>query len=323
MKEIENFPLKQGRHCSSTALSELCYFYDIKLSEEIIFGISQGLDFIYFDLIDYNNSRAFFPRTPMLEYDFFKKTNLKFKWREMDKFSIEEIYSYIDQGIPVLLVLDTSKLNFFSSNKISISPHTCVVIGRTDTELLISDSINDRVNICNISEIEQSMSIKKAPFFKKFIYSEVPQFNLKEDISTLCCNAIKNNSRNFLDKNNNISGLNGINKMIEDLHNYKSIPNFDEIAKGFFLSIEVTGTGGSAFRKLYLDFLKEIESILPSVKILKKPLQRLIDLYRELAKLFDLYSRKKRHKYIVEAIDKLKEIYELEYIFWNLAYDLF
>ena len=48
-KIIEGFVPYQGEHCETTAMGNLLQFAGVRLSEPMLFGLGQGLGFIYWD----------------------------------------------------------------------------------------------------------------------------------------------------------------------------------------------------------------------------------------------------------------------------------
>lgn len=49
-KIIEGFAPQGGKHCITTSLKQIYDFYGYPLSEEMLFGIGEGLDFTYINL---------------------------------------------------------------------------------------------------------------------------------------------------------------------------------------------------------------------------------------------------------------------------------
>ena len=49
-KIIENFQPLGGKHCITISLRQIFNFYGYSLSEELLFGIGEGLDFTYINL---------------------------------------------------------------------------------------------------------------------------------------------------------------------------------------------------------------------------------------------------------------------------------
>lgn len=95
----------------------------------------------------------------------------------------------------------------------------------------------------------------------------------------------------------------------------------------YFLNLEKTGTGGSAFRLLYGEFLKEIRrlSLIPNIDDLININAQLSVLYKQLAKdflkIYKLNSNEKGLKgdteKLVQSIkENLRSIEEKESLFW-------
>lgn len=321
MKIIEGFPIQEGLHCSSTSLSEIMKYNGYNLSEAMVFGISSGLDFVYLNQRFEICPRFIFTRTPMLEKDFFENIGMEFKWQASIYPEWDIIKKNIDHNNPVLFLTDPSKLDFFEVTTPSAAGHTLTVIGynNIDRTLYISDSISSELIECKYENLLDSINIGKVPFNKPDLWASIPEIHLTHSLDSIIVNAIKKNAFQFLDSSNDARGISAINRLAEEVEYWIDLPNYRFICSHVYSSIELIGTGGSGFRKLYTNFLGEINDYIYSfdANTYIEAMKEISRLYRNLAKCFYLESLGRSKSYIPKIKDCLYELEESETKFWE------
>lgn len=320
MKLLENFPVTRGVHCASTSLSEICKYYNYDLSEAMVFGISSGLDFVYYDhyLLDY--SRLVFARNPVMENNFFENLGIDFKWQYGEEFKWNEVKNHLDNNIPVLFLTDPYYLDFFNVKVKSAAGHTLTLIGYDGEKgiLYISDSIGDEIFECNFDSFCQSINTEKPPFYQLNIWSPVPYFTIDEPLPVIIERAILKNANAMINSSSAHRGISAIHKLGKEIRNWDELLNWKELCTNIYRSLELIGTGGSGFRKLYQKFMQEAINILPWLN--ESSALEKIDLlersYRKLSR--KCYLADKKDKTILNEIsDILFELELLETDFWN------
>ncbi|MEK5391832.1 BtrH N-terminal domain-containing protein [Margalitia sp. FSL K6-0131] len=320
MQLIENYPITKGVHCASTSLSEIFRYYNYNLSEAMVFGISSGLDFVYYDhyLLDY--SRLVFARNPVMENTLFTNLGLDFKWQYGDEFNWDEVKRNLDKKIPVLFLTDPYYLEFFNVKVNSAAGHTLTVIGYSEEEgiLFISDSIDDKIFTCNFDSFFKSINNKKPPFYQLNIWSPVPFFTIDEPLTVIIERAMINNATAMIDSQSGHRGISAIHKLGKDIRYWDELPNWQELCTNVYRSLELIGTGGSGFRKLYQRFLHEALNVLPwlgETSLLEK-IEIISQSYRKLSRKCYLAGNKDR-KILSDISNILFELEFLETDFWS------
>lgn len=326
MKLLKNFPIESGNHCSSTSLSEISRYYNHNLSEALVFGISSGLDFVYYEHYLLDHSKLIFSRNPVMEHDFFENLGLDFKWHYGERFNWNEVKEYLDQDVPVLFLTDPFYLEFFNVKVNSVAGHTLTLIGynEKENELYISDSIGDKIFKCSFESFYKSINNKKPPFYQSNIWSPVPYFNINEPLPIILERAIIRNAKEMINSNSSHRGIRAINKLGNEIKEWNELPKWEDMCTNIYRSLELIGTGGSGFRKLYIQFLTESSEILPWLKEgeLIDKMYRLERTYRKLSR--KCYTAPKKGETVLLEISAiLFELEKLETDFWSQVINIY
>ncbi|UUZ79328.1 BtrH N-terminal domain-containing protein [Paenibacillus sp. P26] len=139
---IEGFVPYSGEHCETTALGNLLQFAGVWLSEPMLFGLGQGLGFIYWD-----SKGMDFPfiggrvKPDEITSCLVSRLNLTIKVEETS--SVEKarlnVQSFIERGVPVGLKLDSYYLDYFT-NKVHFAGHYAVIYGMDDEYAYMADT---------------------------------------------------------------------------------------------------------------------------------------------------------------------------------------
>lgn len=142
---IKNFKLFEGQHCETTATGSLLHHLGINLSEPMLFGLGEGLNFII-----WNMKTMDFPfiggriKTDLLTQNIIGHFNLKLNVRETSslKKAWENVNENIDLGIPVGIKLDCYHLDYFT-NKFHFAGHYVAMYGYDKNNAYLADTIED------------------------------------------------------------------------------------------------------------------------------------------------------------------------------------
>ena len=263
---INDFKAFKGKHCESSSIGNLLTNQDLKLSEPMIFGLGEGLSFIYWKMKSMNlpflggRNKQFdltrnLCRNLELKLDARETTSTKKAWKNITEF--------IDDSIPVSLQLDCYHLEYFT-HKIHFAGHFLTVYGYDEEYVYVSDTM-----LQDLKHKSKIKNIELARFEKGQMSAKARSFTIKVpdkriDLKKAIITAIKNNADAFL--NPPISNLTyrGIKKLGTELPKWRDMaknPEIDLVLAGDLM--EGAGTGGALFRNLYRDFLKEASEMIP------------------------------------------------------------
>lgn len=147
-KVIEAFHPSGGNHCITNALKQLFAYHGHPLSEEMLFGLGEGLDFTYINL-------AYSPmvsgRSKIMEFEDTLSRNLECKVKIKSGKDYQKIFEItkklIDADQPVLVYADMPYLPYLSLSENShFGGHAIVIFGYDDEKEMYYISDRDHSN---------------------------------------------------------------------------------------------------------------------------------------------------------------------------------
>ncbi|MCP4762717.1 MAG: BtrH N-terminal domain-containing protein [archaeon] len=315
--KIQNFEPFKGQHCETTATGSLLKQIGIDLSEPMLFGIGEGLGFIF-----WNMKTMDFPfiggrvKPDVLTENICRNLNLKLEVTETSsiKKAWENVTKHIEKGKAVGLKLDCYHLEYFT-NKFHFAGHYATMYGY-DNEfayLVDTDQQGGKVKT-SLKSLELARN-EKGPMSSRNRTYAISINDNSYDLKKVIKKAIYNNAVEFLNPPIKNISYKGILKASSEIK--KWFKNSKDI-KGDFqttaMLMEKAGTGGSIFRNLYRDFLKESAEILNSKEIERafQEYSEIADLWKKVSELFYQAGEMKDIKYIDQASEILIELSERE-----------
>lgn len=315
--KIENFKYFKGQHCETTATGSLLKQIGIELTEPMLFGIGEGLGFIF-----WNMKIMDFPfiggrvkpdvltenicRNLTLKLEVTETTSLKKAWAIATK--------NLENGKAIGLKLDCYHLDYFTS-KFHFAGHYTAMYGY-DSEfayLVDTDQQGGKVKT-SLKSLELARN-EKGPMSSRnrtyTICKTETTFELKEVIKT----AIYNNAVEYLNPPIKNVSFKGILKASTEIKKwYKNSRDIKGDFQTTALLMEKAGTGGSLFRNLYRDFLKESAEVLNSKEIMECYLDfsEIAEQWKKVSELFYKAGETKDIKYINQASEILIVLSERE-----------
>lgn len=284
-QDVLPFIHKPHDHCESGAVSNLFNFYGLKLSEPMVFGLGAGLYFAHVSFIKVMDA-------PVISYRYLPGTVFKNAAKllnievEMKSFqSKAKAEDFLDQKIdarfPVGLITDMFYLSYMPEMfRFHFNAHNLVVYGKKDEKYCISDSILEMPVMLDKKQLTEARFSKgfTSPRGKMYWITKVPE---KIDLEGAIKTSIKTVCRRMTLQKMPWAGYRGIKNLAKNIAAYPDKFK-EEKANAYLLNIvrmqEIVGTGGSGFRKIYAQFLKEAASTLKS-----KPLESFADRMFEIA----------------------------------------
>ncbi|MFC5401178.1 BtrH N-terminal domain-containing protein [Cohnella soli] len=267
---IEGFTLFQGEHCETTAMGNLLQHNGVRLSEPMLFGIGQGLGFIYWD-----SKGMDFPfiggrvKPDELSASIASRLNLNIRVQETSSVTKawQNVQSYIDCGVPVGLKLDSYYLDYFT-NKIHFAGHYAVIYGMDDEYAYMADtSQQGGLVTTRLSNLAMARNAK-GPMSSRNRSFTIEQTDPLPPLAPAIRSSLINNAHDYLNPPIRNIGNKGIKKMSSEILNWPS--RSKDLEKDLCLTallMERAGTGGALFRNLYRDFLKECVDLLGDSKL--------------------------------------------------------
>ena len=302
-----------GQHCETTATGSLLKSLGITLSEPMLFGLGEGLGFIFWNMkimdFPFIGGRV---KPDALTQNIVKNLNLKIEVKETSsiKKAWENVKTAIDTKIPVGLKLDCFHLEYFENN-IHFAGHYVAMYGYDDDYAYLIDTRQQGGKVkTSLKSLELARN-EKGPMSSKnrsyTIEKTNKKFKLKQAIKT----AIKNNAADYLNPPIKNIGYKGILKTSIEIK--KWFNNTKDIEGDFTTTamlMEKAGTGGALFRNLYRDFLKESTDLLESEQVYKafEEFSKIAASWTEVSLLLDKAGKSSKLEFINQASDILVDL---------------
>lgn len=323
VKMIEGFIHYQGEHCETTAIGNLLKYAGVDLSESMLFGLGQGLGFIYWD------SKAMdFPfiggrvKPDELTANLADRLGLTVTIQETSSVNKawQNVRNGIECGIPVGLKLDSYYLDYFK-NKVHFAGHYAVLYGIDDEYAYMADTRQQGGLVrTRLTSLAEARSAKGPMSSRNRSFTLEPIVALPSLVPAIR-ESLKKNAHDYLNPPIRNIGNKGIVKMSSEILKWPSRSNnFEHNLCLTALLMERGGTGGALFRNLYRDFLRECAERLEDPKIEQAHylFTEIAPMWSSVSALIDRAGRTGDHKELVQASKLLLEIAEKERVAMEL-----
>ncbi len=233
----------------------------------MLFGIGEGLSFIYWD-----SKQMGFPflggrcKQDVLTENIAKRLNLKLEVKETSSKAKawEFVRSNIDEGIPVGLKLDMYYLEYYEG-KIHFAGHYVAMHGYDEEFGYLVDG-NAMVK-SSLASIAEARSYKGPMSSPNRAFTITADDKLPDMKNSIAC-AINRNAEQYLNppiQNISFKGIRKAAKAITKWFERSGIT--PQLINQAGRLMDEGGTGGSLFRNIYRDFLKECDEVYPDMGI--------------------------------------------------------
>ncbi|SEB36986.1 Butirosin biosynthesis protein H, N-terminal [Tenacibaculum sp. MAR_2009_124] len=310
---IKDFQPFIGEHCETTTTGSLLKHIGIHLSEPMLFGIGQGLGYIY-----WNMKMMDFPfiggriKPDLLTQNICQNLNLTLEVKETlsTRKAWSTVKDSLDKGIPVGLKLDCYHLEYFAS-KIHFAGHYASIYGYDELYAYLNDTNQQGRNAVTSLKSLALARNEKGPMSSKNLSYTISKTVDIASLKKVIPKAIHNNASDFLNPPIKNIGYKGIAKT--SLEVKKWFQSSTSIKKDFQLCaslMEGGGTGGSLFRNLYKNFLKESANVLDSSELLEasESYSKIASMWKRVSDLLHLIGDTENIIYIEEVSNILLEL---------------
>jgi hypothetical protein len=314
---IKNFIPFNGQHCETTSTGSLLKQIGIDLSEPMLFGIGEGLGYIFWNMkimdFPFIGGRV---KPDALTENICRNLNLKLEVEETSsiKKAWENITQYIDQGIAVGLKLDCYHLEYFT-NKIHFAGHYASIYGYDEEWAYLNDTNQQgRDAKTSLKSLELARN-ERGPMSSRNRSYTISKNGETADLKSVIKQAIQNNATDFLNPPIKNIGYKGISKTSSEIKKwFKTSTNIKKDFQTSASLMERGGTGGALFRNIYSEFLKESGKLIGSKELIHAgdEYATIAKLWTKVSDLFIQVGETEDIKYINEASEILIELSEKE-----------
>lgn len=278
--KIEKLKPLDGQHCETTATGTLLRQLEIQLSEPMLFGLGEGLGFIFWKMKSLN-----FPfiggrvKPDVLTQNIARNLNLELIVKETasTQKAWDSVKELIDNGQVVGLKLDCFHLQYFS-RPFHFAGHYAALYGYDDENAFLVDTKQQGGRVETSLKSLALARAQKGPMSSNNLYYTLRKTHNKFDLKTAILIAIRNNATEFINPPITNIGYKGISKTSTEIVKwFKTSKDVENDFKTTAMLMEKGGTGGALFRNLYRDFLKESYEVLKHDK-LKKGYEAFVDI---------------------------------------------
>jgi hypothetical protein len=322
-----NFEHRPAAHCETGVTSNMLNFYGYHLSESMIFGIGEGLSFVYMPFMPFrgNSLKFSFRSFPGSIFTCaMKKLHVKIRMKRFTnkEDAMKEMDQLLAAGIPVGNVVGLYHLPY-SPVRVHFNAHNICVVGKEGDDYIISDP-SWHTTLLNIS-YNDLMKVRFPegafkPRGKMYWVTERPTQLV--DLHSTIVSGIKKTCRNMMGIPLLPLGVRGIvtlSKQIRKLEIKYGEKNAILYLASFVKAIEERGTGGAGYRYMFGRFLHEAAEILdkPKLKGFSVEMAQIGDLWREFALECCRKFKNRSQVSYNDLADKLVEIAAAEKIFFT------
>ncbi|HBI90334.1 MAG TPA: lantibiotic ABC transporter [Sphingobacterium sp.] len=262
---MENLKPFDGLHCETTATGTLLKHIGIELSEPMLFGLGEGLSFIYWKMktmvIPFLGGRI---KTDLLTQHICKNLGLELNVHETSSKvkAWQAVRQLLDEGQPVGLKLDAYYLEYFTK-PFHFAGHYVAIYGYDDEHAYLVDTRQQGGSVKTSLASLAIARAEKRPMSSKNLYYTIAGNMENVDLKEVLIAAMVNNAKQYLAPPINNISYKGILKTSEEVLNwFKTSQAIESEFKMAASLMEKAGTGGALFRNLYRDFIKESYDLL-------------------------------------------------------------
>jgi hypothetical protein len=198
--KIENFTAFDGQHCETTATGTLLKQLGVELSEPMLFGIGEGLSFIFWNMKIMN-----FPfiggrvKPDLLTENLCRNLNLKLEVEETSsvKKAWSNVKSKLDAGLVVGIKLDSFHLEYFSS-RIHFAGHYVALYGYDEKYVYLVDTRQQGGLVKTTLKNFELARNEKGPMSSRNKSYTIKKNGSISDIKSAVKTAISNNAGEYL-----------------------------------------------------------------------------------------------------------------------------
>lgn len=278
---LKGFVHRPGGHCGSSAMRDIFEFYGHRFTEEMIFGLGAGLDFMYLTAPEMNPPVYFSGRSDTMEKDLC--THLGVWVEQRFGLSDEEAWAVakarLDAGEPVMVTADVHYLDYLHVAR-RFSGHRIVIAGYDEEAgvAYIADNDRDAIQACSLASLRRARASDALPFPSQNSYFEFRFPERLNNVEEAIRRAIRLAVRHMLKPlpgaggeslkypADAVLGLPAIKYLAEEIRRWPeqlSAVQLVELMWTTYVYVEKGGTGyGGNFRRIYGRFLAEAGELL-------------------------------------------------------------
>jgi len=318
---MSSFEHMHHAHCESGVMSSMLRHYGLNVSEPMVFGLSNALNFAYIPFVKMGGM-------PLVAYRSMPKSiiknikkNLKIDMKLETFSSVKKGEDRLDELLAEGKIVGAQSsvywLEYFPKEiRFHFNAHNLLIYGKDADEYLISDPVFDKSVRCSKKSLSKARFAKGVMAPKGLLYYPI-HMPKDIDLKPIIAKNIKKLSKNMLRTPVPIAGLRGIKYLAKNIAKLKNKDK--KYAKLFLAHVvrmqEEIGTGGAGFRFMYASFLQEASELFGNDKTLAEASKMMLavgDEWRDFALMIAKALKGKKEIDFAIISQKLLDISENE-----------
>ncbi|MEU1840346.1 BtrH N-terminal domain-containing protein [Micromonospora chersina] len=261
---IEDVAFPAGRHCETSTLGALLHQQGVDLSEPMLFGLGEGLGFVYWDArsmdCPFLGGRTK-PTTITRTVADRLGLTLHIQETASPRRAWQNVAAALDAGRPVGLQLDCYHLDYFTT-RVRFGGHFVAMYGYDDTHAYLIDTAQQGGAVTTtLTSLERARN-ERGPMTARNLCYTIASPTDRLDLSGAIRAAICSNAHAFLTPPIANLGHRGIGKAARQVSRWldRCVDPSRDLPLAAAL-MERGGTGGALFRNMYRDFLAECATV--------------------------------------------------------------
>ncbi|WP_344871074.1 BtrH N-terminal domain-containing protein [Allokutzneria multivorans] len=261
---IENVAFPSGQHCETTAIGALLRHEGIELSEPMLFGLGEGLGFVYWDAKNMDFPFLGGRSKPMrITRTVAERLGLDLRVQETGspRKAWQNVTDALAAGRPVGLQLDCYHLEYFTS-KVHFGGHFVAMHGHDDDRAHLIDTAQQGGSVTtSLASLELARN-ERGPMTARNLSFTLSAAGPRPSLRSAVLESVRANALDFLNPPIANLGHRGIGKAARQVLRWldrSAAPSRDLPLAATLM--ERGGTGGALFRAMYRDFLAESASL--------------------------------------------------------------
>lgn len=305
---ISEFKPMGGKHCITNALKQMFEYYQIPMTEAMLFGMGTALGFAYVNLA---HSPMISGRSKPIEFEqkLAERLQIEINCRQPKNAAtgFAKAKKLLQQNQPVMVYVDMPYMKYLGMNSAShFGGHAVVLFGYDDERQIFYVSDRDHSNfpirtpkgtiandyhLVSYQEMENARSSNFRPFPANNKYLTFDFSSYKAPTAETITAAINETCETMLRTPAKLLGIDGITKFSREIIKWRTFEQRKLKTAGITNYFQISkdgGTGGGIFRKMYGEFLLEAEPILSKEELgeIGRQFINIAEAWDQLAELF-------------------------------------
>ncbi len=302
-----------GEHCETSTLDVLLRHAGIELSEPMLFGLGEGLGFVYWDAknmpFPFLGGRSK-PATITKKLADRLGLTLRVKETTSARTAWRNVTEQLDKGIPVGLQLDSYHLEYFGS-KVHFGGHFAAIYGYDEGKAYLVDTAQQGGAVSTSLQSLERARGEKGPMTAKNLSFTLTADGPLPPLADVLRGAVRATAKEFLNPPIANLGYRGIGKASVQVRKWLdrcADPRHD--LPLISVLMEQAGTGGALFRRIYRDFLAECVPLVddPGLLAAYEKYREITPLWTEVARLLALAGETGEQRHLDDASTLLYDL---------------